>query len=104
LANRASGQGQRTEILPAKKWNAKQMFLLTPFPFIQIAQLMEIWISFRLFCWPTRRKRVTCQVESIERIPESGLPKFSKNRGTKNLRLFLIPSCRSHQGASDRWH
>jgi len=32
LANKASGQGQRTEILPAKKWNAKTEFLVCSFP------------------------------------------------------------------------
>ena len=33
LENRASGQGQRTEIWPAKKWNAKTDFLANPLPF-----------------------------------------------------------------------
>jgi len=32
LANRASGQGQRTEILPAEKWNAKKEFIVCVFP------------------------------------------------------------------------
>ena len=33
LENRASGQGQRTEILPAKKWNAKTEFFANALPF-----------------------------------------------------------------------
>jgi len=33
LANRASGQEQRTEILPAKKWNAKTDVFANALPF-----------------------------------------------------------------------
>jgi len=33
LENRAIGQGQRTEILPAKKWNAKTDFFANALPF-----------------------------------------------------------------------